>query len=63
MTDIAPPAPLEGSNGKPIWEAATDGVDRLPVPGGWIYRTALGHRRSWIARLCVFTHPRGARLA
>jgi hypothetical protein len=42
MTDIAPPAPLEGANGQPIWESVTEGVDRLLVPGGWIYRTDRG---------------------
>jgi|SRR4051812_1945400 hypothetical protein len=39
MSDIAP---SESSKGKPTWEAVTDGVDRLPVPGGWIYRTDRG---------------------
>ena len=31
-----------GNKGQPAWEAVTDGVDRLPIPGGWIYRTDRG---------------------
>ena len=41
MSDIA--GPVSGGNkGQPAWEAVTDGVDRLPIPGGWIYRTDRG---------------------
>ena len=35
MSDIAGPV-SEGNKGQPAWEAVTDGVDRLPIPGGWI---------------------------
>jgi hypothetical protein len=42
MSDTVVPAPGEGSKGQPTWEAVTDEVDRLPVPGGWIYRTRSG---------------------
>jgi len=41
MSDIAGPA-SEGNKDQPAWEAVTDGVDRLPIPGGWIYRTDRG---------------------
>ena len=41
MSDIAGPV-SEGNKGRPAWEAVTDGVDRLPIPGGWIYRTDRG---------------------
>ena len=27
---------------RPSWEPVTEGVDRLHVPGGWIYRTDRG---------------------
>ena len=30
MTNIAPPAPLEGSSGQPTWETVTDGVAAYP---------------------------------
>jgi hypothetical protein len=35
MSDIVGPV----SDGN---KAVTDGVDRLPIPGGWIYRTHRG---------------------
>ena len=42
MSDIAGPASEEGNKDQPAWEAVTGGVDRLPIPGGWIYRTDRG---------------------
>jgi hypothetical protein len=35
-------APDDGPKGQSDWETVTAGVDRLPVPGGWIYRTDRG---------------------
>jgi hypothetical protein len=34
--------PDDGPDEQPTWEIVTPGVDRLPVPGGWIYRTDRG---------------------
>ena len=42
MSDIGPVASGENSARQATWEAVTAGVDRLPVPGGWIYRTDRG---------------------
>ena len=42
MAQIAPDTSDDGSKGQQAWKPVTDGVDRLPVPGGWIYRTDRG---------------------
>jgi hypothetical protein len=42
MAEVIHDAPDDGPKGQPDWETVAAGVDRLPVPGGWIYRTDRG---------------------
>ena len=47
MAQIVHNVPDNGLDEGPGWEAVTAGVDRLSVPGGWIYRTDPGGERSF----------------
>ena len=38
MTQIVHDVPDDGLDERPSWETVTTRVDRLPVPGRWIYR-------------------------
>ena len=42
MAQIVHDIPDDGPDEQPSWEIVIPGVDRLLVPGGWIYRTDRG---------------------
>jgi hypothetical protein len=39
---------------EPKWERVTDGTFRLPVPGGWLYRTSVWQRELLVSSTMTY---------